>query len=194
MNHEHNEVEHMRFNVVGTSGCGKSTFARQIAQINGLPYIEIDRLFWKPGWVGSSDEELETKLRAALRADGWVLDGNYQRTTPIKWAEPLCVIWLDYSFTRVIVQALRRALNRAWSGTELWSGTGNRESFATLLFSRDSIVLWSLRTFWPTRRRYSAALEDPTFAHIHFIRFHHPRDAQRWLESQKISSDLNVMP
>jgi hypothetical protein len=39
-----------RINVVGTSGSGKTTFARQLAARLDLPYYEMDALFWKPGW------------------------------------------------------------------------------------------------------------------------------------------------
>ncbi len=48
----------MKINVVGTSGVGKSTLARRLAQILSLPYIEMDRLYWRPDWQGTPDDEL----------------------------------------------------------------------------------------------------------------------------------------
>ena len=38
----------MKINVVGTSGVGKSTLARRLAQELSLPYIEMDVLYWLP--------------------------------------------------------------------------------------------------------------------------------------------------
>ena len=38
----------------------------------------------------------------------WVLDGNYTRTTSIKWKEVDMVIWIDYSFLRTLFQAIHR--------------------------------------------------------------------------------------
>ena len=38
----------MKVNVVGTAGCGKSTFGKMLAEKVGVPYIEMDELFWKP--------------------------------------------------------------------------------------------------------------------------------------------------
>ncbi len=40
----------MNINVVGTSGSGKSTLARRLAHRLELPWIELDRLYWRPNW------------------------------------------------------------------------------------------------------------------------------------------------
>ncbi|MBN0386682.1 (d)CMP kinase, partial [Pseudomonas aeruginosa] len=46
----------MNINVVGTSGSGKSTLARRLAHRLELPWIELDRLYWRPNWQGAPDE------------------------------------------------------------------------------------------------------------------------------------------
>ena len=74
----------MRINVLGTSGSGKSTFSKKLADKLNVPYVQLDELFWKPNWTESSDEELFPKLEKAVSSDEWVLDGNYTRTIPIK--------------------------------------------------------------------------------------------------------------
>jgi energy-coupling factor transporter ATP-binding protein EcfA2 len=74
----------VKINVIGTSGSGKSTFAKALAQQLAIPYIEMDTLFWKPHWTGSSDAELFEKLEQAISQPSWVLDGNYKRSQPIK--------------------------------------------------------------------------------------------------------------
>ena len=62
---------------------------------------------------------------------------------------------------------------------ELWHG--NRETFRHSFASRDSILLWFLRTFRRRRRQYEAAMADPTNAHLTFVRLRSPREAERWL-------------
>ena len=47
-----------------------------------------------------------------------------------------------------------RVPTRAASKRELWPGTGNRESFRRSFFSRESIVLWTVRTYAKNRRKY----------------------------------------
>lgn len=121
----------MKINVVGTSGSGKSTLARQLAERLGVPYIEMDRLYWRPEWQGTPDDAFLARVEQTLAeaGEGWVLDGNYSRSQPIKWREVDYILWLDYGFCRTLWQAVRRACRRAASKSELWPGTGNRESF-----------------------------------------------------------------
>lgn len=136
----------MNINVVGTSGSGKSTLARRLAHRLGLPWIELDRLYWRPNWQGTPDEAFFAAIAAATASPGWVLDGNYNRSRGVKWREVDLVIWLDYGLWRTLRQAVWRAASRAWRQQELWPGTGNRESFRRSFCSRESIILWTLKT------------------------------------------------
>lgn len=103
----------MKINIIGTSGSGKSTFGRRIAEALAIPYIEMDRLYWRANWQGTPDDEFLATLEKALAASpDWVLDGNYNRTRDVKWRDVDLVVWIDRGFIRT-----------------LWPGTGNRESF-----------------------------------------------------------------
>ena len=133
----------MNINVVGTSGSGKSTLARRLAHRLGLPWIELDRLYWRPNWQGTPDEAFFAAIAAA---------------------------------------------SRAWRHQELWPGTGNRESFRRSFCSRESIILWTLKTWRQNRRRYLADMQDPQYRHIRFVRVRSPRQAEallRELEAQR---------
>ena len=169
-----------RINVVGTSGSGKSTFARRLARHLAVPYVELDALFWRPGWGESSDEEFFPRLKAALGPEGWVVDGNYTRTIPLKWDQVDAVIWLDFSFPLTLKRAVLRAARRAWSQEELWPGTGNRESWRKL-FTRHSIVWWTIKTHAKVRRQYEATMRDPRYGHIRFVRLTSPAEAEAFL-------------
>lgn len=170
-----------RFNVVGTTGSGKTTFSRRLAAMLAVPHIEMDALFWGPNWHWPNDEEFFSRLRAAIDHDAWVLDGNYTRSLSIKWANVDCVIWLDYSFARTIWQLLCRTAVRLVSQEELWEGTGNRESLCGIL-SRKSILLWAVQTHWKHRRKYESLLISPDHANIAFVRLCSPNQAEAFLD------------
>ncbi|WP_313520127.1 hypothetical protein [Pseudomonas sp.] len=170
-----------RINVVGTSGSGKSTFARRLAHQLDLPYVEMDALFWRPDWQESDDQSFFARLQRALAQPGWVLDGNYNRTTAMKWQRVEMIVWIDYSFIRTLYQAISRALRRSFSGEELWPGTGNRESFRRSFLSRNSILLWTLKNFRSNRRRYAEAFADPRLAHIQRVRLRSPAAVETFL-------------
>jgi adenylate kinase family enzyme len=172
-----------KINVVGTSGSGKSTFARRLGEAIGQPHIEMDKVFWGPNWAMPKDEDFFANLRKALEGkDGWVLDGNYTRTIPIKWEKVDLVIWLDISFPRTFFQALKRALHRSWTGRELWEGTGNRETFTKTFLSKESILLWTWNTYGPVKEKYERMLADPKYSHVKFLRLRGHGEAEAFLE------------
>ena len=158
----------MRINVVGTSGCGKSTVSKRIAERLNVPYIQLDELYWKPNWAESTDEELFPKLEKALSPDEWVLDGNYNRTTPIKWKRVQIVVYLDLPFHIVLYRIIRRSLLRGIRNEELWHG--NKETLWKHLFTRDSMILWTIKRFSMNRKRYKELFEKPEYSHIKFVR------------------------
>ncbi len=141
--------------MVGTSGSGKSTFAKSLASKMGFPYVEMDKLFWEPHWMEKEDQKFFSDLEAALQKDQWVLDGNYFRTQPIKWRRVDIVIWLDFSLPLTFTRALKRSIVRAITKIELWEGTGNRESFRKTFFHKDSILWWTLTSYSKNKERYS---------------------------------------
>ncbi|MFJ9388451.1 shikimate kinase [Nocardioides sp. NPDC101246] len=57
----------MRVSVVGSSGSGKSTVARRLADILGVPYIELDSIHWQPGWVEEEQDVFVERVREATR-------------------------------------------------------------------------------------------------------------------------------
>ncbi|MBX2811092.1 MAG: hypothetical protein KTR25_04760 [Myxococcales bacterium] len=161
-----------RVNVVGTSGSGKSTFAKRLAELLDAPCIEMDRLYHKPNWEESTSEELVASLNEALKPENWVLDGNYHsKSYQTKWARATCIIWLDMSFARTVTQAFGRAIERIRTKKELWPGTGNRETFRRTFLSRESILLWTLTSYHRVHARYTAVEQERgEFNHVRFVR------------------------
>ena len=168
--------------MIGTSGSGKSRFARQLAAALKIPYLEMDRLYWKPNWQEPNDEEFFSILEHALSGDAWVLDGNYTRTTHIKWPRANLVVWIDYSFPLTLYRVIKRSILRAWKKQELWPGTGNRESF-TRLFSKDSMVLWKLSNYASNKYKFEELMATASYAHIEFVRLRSPKEVDALIQN-----------
>ena len=63
-----------RINVIGTSGSGKSTFSRLLANKLKYPYLEMDAIFWKPNWQESTDKNsLPTLRRVLVAKNGYLM-------------------------------------------------------------------------------------------------------------------------
>jgi len=170
----------MKINVVGTTASGKTTFGKELAETLGVAFIEMDAIFWEPNWQEPSDTVFFENLQKAIDLPSWVLDGNYTRTIPIKWKDVDTVIWLDYSFRKTIFQSVSRAIKRSYYKTELWPNTGNHETFGKM-FSKDSIILWCLRNYQINRKKYEAAMNNPEYSHIQFVRLRSHREAKEYL-------------
>lgn len=83
--------------VMGSSGSGKSTFARRLSALTGIPTVSIDALFWKPGWVESDKDEFTRRMTAAAREPRWIMDGNYTKSGAGELRRELSdtIIWFD---------------------------------------------------------------------------------------------------
>ena len=142
----------------------------------------MDRLYWKPNCQEPNDEEFFSILEQALTGDAWVLDGNYTQTTHIKWPRANLVVWIDYSFPLTLYRVIKRSILRAWKKQELWPGTGNRESF-TRLFSKDSMVLWTLSHYASNKGKFDELMATESYAHIEFVRLRSPKEAAALIQN-----------
>ena len=94
----------------GLDGAGKSTLARQLGQKLNLPVVHLDKLFWHPGWVESTKEEIDAKIRVEIEKPQWIMDGNYNRTIPERIARCDTIIYLDFSRFACLIGVLKRVI------------------------------------------------------------------------------------
>lgn len=173
-----------RIIVVGNTGSGKSTLAEELARRLGLPFVELDALFWLPGWREPEPEAFREKVRAAIEGGRWVIAGNYHgRTQDITWPEAQVVVRLDLGLLRSLWRVARRSWRRSRSGELLW-GT-NTETFGKhlKLWSKDSLLHWAVKAHFTHRIRALEERRDQRWAHIDFVRLRSPREVERWLEA-----------
>ncbi|MEE4280863.1 MAG: shikimate kinase [Pseudomonadales bacterium] len=182
-----NLADYQRINVIGTSGSGKSTFAKSLAEALQLPYFEMDQLFWKPNWVESADEEFLPKVEQVAACPQWVLDGNYSRSFPIKLKRAQLLVWIDLPFLTTTYRVTRRAIQRSLSQTELWPDTGNRESLKKSFFSKDSVIWWSITHYQSTGVKYEQLMRSEAYGDIAFLRFTSRKQIKRLLNSGSAS-------
>jgi adenylate kinase family enzyme len=173
-------IARMRFLVVGTSGAGKSTFAEALGKAAQCPHIELDRFYWGPGWEAVPHAQFERAVLAATEGERWVADGNYSAVRDVLWPRATQVVWLNYSRWTVFSRLLWRTLGRIMTREELFQG--NRESLRMSFFSRDSVLLWSYRTFETNRRKYAGLREDPRYAHLQWTEITRPSEARAFIE------------
>jgi hypothetical protein len=96
--------------VLGRGGAGKSTVARRLSELVGLPVIELDKHFWQPGLAPLSREkwvEVQRKLASRSR---WIMDGDLgpYDALPVLLSKADTVLLLDFPLWLCLWRALRR--------------------------------------------------------------------------------------
>ena len=76
-----------RIIVIGSPGAGKSTFARQLRDITGLPLYYLDMIWHLPDRTTITKDEFDQKLMDILKTDTWIIDGNHTITSSTGSAE-----------------------------------------------------------------------------------------------------------
>ncbi|TAJ84254.1 hypothetical protein [Reyranella sp.] len=147
-----------RVAVFGTTGSGKSWLAERVASQAGLRVIELDALYWGRNWQPAPLELFRHRVERETVGDGWIVVGNYAQVRDLVWRPADTLIWLDLSLPLVMSRLVRRTVKRVATGEDLW-GTGNRETIANTFFSRDSILLWALKTHRLNRERFARECE-----------------------------------
>lgn len=161
-----------RYLIIGCSGSGKSTFAKQISDLCQIPYINTDVLYWNKDWsVVATEEVLEA---IDFQAESYVLDGNFASSRETVWSQMDTIIWLDFDLHLVLYRLFFR--NMRWWLWENSPWTGKRMSFR-----RACSGLWhGLKSHSKKRASYPEYLADFTEKEIH--RVSNPKEALDLLE------------
>lgn len=107
--------------VTGMAGSGKSTFSRALSRKTGLPVIQLDVHFWKPGWVPPSDSDWRETQRLLLSGAGWIVDGN-DDTLGLRLEHADTAVFLDTRWWICAQRAFLRGVRKRPVGFELPAG------------------------------------------------------------------------
>jgi hypothetical protein len=100
--------------ILGRGASGKSTLAKRLGEISGLPVVELDKVFWRPGLVATPRDEWVATQDLLVSRDGWIIDGDLGQfdvvETRLRAADT--VIFLDFSFLCCAHRAIRQSRER----------------------------------------------------------------------------------
>ena len=66
--------------VIGCPGAGKTTFAKRLCEVLGIPLFHLDAIWHRADRTHITRDEFDTRLGEILELDSWIIDGNYSRT------------------------------------------------------------------------------------------------------------------
>ena len=168
-----------RIQIIGGSGSGKTTLGRALAARLGLPFADLDDLYWEPGWREVGHDELKRRVAPIAAQDDWVIAGNYGATAEVLlWPRLTKLVVLDLPYTKLMRRCVWRTLHRGLSGTPCCNG--NHESVLRLLH-HDGVVRYLHRTWRKRHTRYATLATESALRHAQVVRLTSQRAIDAWL-------------
>jgi len=130
--------------ILGCSGSGKTTLAVEMGNRLGLPVVHLDPLYWRPGWQAPDTAGFLARVADALVGDGWVSEGNFRETFPLRLPRADAVIILQRSRWLCLWRVLWRAIFERHTRPDLPAGCPEHPDWPLLKF------IWRFeRVTWP---------------------------------------------
>src|SRR6266853_1973261 len=101
--------------IIGRGASGKSTLGTRLGEITGLPVIELDKVFWRPGLVAIPRDQWVVVQERFVAEEGWIMDGDLgpYDVVEVRLRAADTIIFLDFSLVRCAWRAVLRSRERA---------------------------------------------------------------------------------
>lgn len=162
----------------GVTGSGKTTLARRLSELTGIPWHDADAMAWEPGWVEVPLAEQRRRASAVVAEERWILDTAYGGWLDVVLPQTDLMVALDHSRWVSLTRLLGRTAARLVDRRDVCNG--NTESLRNL-FGSNSILRWHFQSFRRKRERIAAWEADPRLPPV--VRLRTPREARAWLAS-----------
>jgi adenylate kinase family enzyme len=159
--------------VLGCAGAGKSTLARRMAAALALPLVELDRMFWRPGWVEAPREEFRDAVARLAAMPAWIMDGNYSFTFDLRLPVADTIVFLDLPRRTCMWRVIMRTVS-GYGRTRAGLPEGCPERFDWEFLN----YVWNFHA--AHRPQIAAALANHA-GHAHLHRLKSPEGAERFL-------------
>jgi hypothetical protein len=136
--------------ILGRGGAGKSTTARRMGDLTGLPVVELDKHFWQPGPTALPKAQWTRVQGDLAAADQWIMDGDLGPydvlATRLQRADT--VVILDFPFHLCAWRALRRSKENLdfWWWTLTWRWASRPKLLQAIALSAAQADLQIIRT------------------------------------------------
>lgn len=97
-----------RISVVGATGSGKTSLARELAERLDLPICELDQLRRDTVVGGLSAQTFQSRVAEIAQRDAWIIDGHYRDVRHLIWSRAEAVVWLNYPLRIVALRLMGR--------------------------------------------------------------------------------------
>jgi energy-coupling factor transporter ATP-binding protein EcfA2 len=170
-----------RILILGRTGSGKTTLARELAAALHVRHVELDSLYFGPEFSTAPLPLLRERTSAAIAGNCWVTDGNKRAVRDLVWPRADTIVWLDYPLGVCLWRLAKRARRRTSVLNSQAARTGRKTGLPKQLLAAARGVLTALRSHAGQRREYPRMFAEPANQHLAVVRHRSPRATRRWL-------------
>ena len=170
-----------RILILGRTGSGKTTLARELAAALHVPHVELDALYFGPDLSTVPLPVLRERTIEAIAGEDWVTDGNKRAVRDLVWPRADTVVWLDYPLWVSLWRLGKRAVRRTSTLTARAAETGQRAGLPGQLLAAAKGVLTALRSHRGQRAEYPRMFAESANRHLAVVRLRSPRATRRWV-------------
>lgn len=168
-----------RISVVGPTCAGKTTLGKEISRSRNVPFYDLDEINYGPLWTKKAPDEFRKRTAEAASGPLWVISGKYSVVQDLIWNRASGVVWINLGFWTTFFRLLRRTYTRLVGGEVVFHG--NKESVFRLLFSRNSVILWSIISYWVRRREFRSIMNGDSLPNLVWIELRTPREVDEFV-------------
>jgi energy-coupling factor transporter ATP-binding protein EcfA2 len=170
-----------RILILGRTGSGKTTLARELAAALHVPHVELDSLYFGPEFSTAPLPLLRERTSAAIAGDRWVTDGNKRAVRDLVWPRADTIVWLDYPLGVSFWRLAKRARRRTSVLKAQAANSGRKTGLPRQFLAAARGVLTALRSHAGQRREYPRRFAEPANQHLAVVRHRSPRATRQWL-------------
>jgi adenylate kinase family enzyme len=122
-----------RIAIIGSSGTGKSTLARDLGRLLHINVVHLDRVFWEPGWKEKPRETRIDILQEIVRKEQWIIEGTYLGTAEPRLNAADTIIFLDTPALLCLKRVIKRYMGGGRCHREIPEGCYDRLSLFRIL-------------------------------------------------------------
>jgi hypothetical protein len=170
-----------RILILGRTGSGKTTLARELSAAIGVSHVELDALYFGTNFSTVPLSMLRDRTSAAIAGDRWVTDGNKSAVRDLVWPRADTIVWLDYPLGLRLWRLAKRARGRTSVLRAEAAEAGSKKGLPGQLLAAARGVLTALRSHAGQRREYPRMFAQPANEHLAVVRLRSPRATRQWL-------------
>jgi len=114
-----------------------------------------------------------------------VVAGNYSSVQDLVWPRADTLVWLDLPLPLTLWRTTVRVLRQARTAESICKG--NRQTVSALVFGKDPLLWYALKTVPQRRRRWPQVLGAAELAHLRAARLATPTAVARWQDQALLS-------